>query len=310
MAKSAGHFASEMLPGFFDELWVHDIRQSARPLRDDVGLTDGLVHSIKEKGVLQPIIVRPTEDAFEVIAGNRRLKACRRLGMKKIPCYVVGLDDKQAYEISLIENIQRRSLDPIEEAKAFRRYVDEGGYGAVSELASKIGKSEPFVSKRLALLSLPSEVQEQLIRRRITLSIAEELIPLDPDDIRELAGQPFISQATRAEVRTAIKRARESREAKSVSLDSNYGREESLRRIERARSKCIASMSTCLMQIDDAIGSLGENEWFSKENLLFHRTTIHQLIDRMITLRARKPQTQRLIGQFTQEEARRKQIAR
>jgi ParB family transcriptional regulator, chromosome partitioning protein len=310
MAKSGRRFGSEMLPGFFDELWTHDVRQSASPLRDEVGLVDDLILSIRQKGVLQPIIVRPIENAFEVIAGNRRLEACKRLGMKKIPCYIVGLDDKQAYEISLIENIQRKSLNPIEEAKAFRRYVDEGGYGAISELASRLGKSEPYVSKRLALLSLPSEVQEQLVRRRITPSIAEELIPLDPGEIREITGQPFISHATRAEVRTAIKRVREKRVAKNANLDQYQEEEESLRRVEMARSKCIASMSTCLMQIDDAIGSLGENEWFSKENLLFNRRTIHQLIDRMITLRAKKPQRQSLINQITQEGAHRKRSAR
>jgi ParB family chromosome partitioning protein len=89
--------------------------------------------------------------------------------MKKVSCYIVGLDDKQAYEVSLIENIQRKSLNPIEEAKALRRYVDERGYGAVSELAARIGKSEPYVSKRLDLLDLPTHVQEQLVSRSRSL---------------------------------------------------------------------------------------------------------------------------------------------
>jgi len=297
-AKSRRRYGSEMLPGFLDELWTHDIHPNVNPLRDELGPLDSLILSIKEKGLLQPIVVRPVESAFEVIAGNRRLEACKKLSLKKIPCYIVGLDERQAYEVSLIENIQRRNLSPIEEAKAFRTYVDEKGYGAISELAIRIGKSEPYVSRRLALLELPDYIQKELIRRRITQSTAEEFTSLDSDEIDQVSRRLPMDQATRVQVRATIKIVRENGVARRAGLPYQE-EEESLRRIERARSKCIASMGACLMQIDDAIDSLGENEWFVKENLMVYRRSIHHLIDNIAGMRKQKRRTTELVNQST-----------
>lgn len=98
--------------------------------------------SIQQKGLLEPIVVRPVEKAFEVVAGNRRFEACKKLGWRSIPCHVVELDDKEAFEVSILENVQRETLNPIEEGRAYRNYVDECGYGGESELARKIGKSQ------------------------------------------------------------------------------------------------------------------------------------------------------------------------
>jgi ParB family transcriptional regulator, chromosome partitioning protein len=106
-----------------------------------------LINSIHEKGLLQPIIVRPKGDRFEVVAGNRRLEACRKLKHRKIKAMILEIDDKTAYEIAITENVQRRTLDPLEEAPAFKKYCDEYGWGSQSELARKIGKSQEFVSQ-------------------------------------------------------------------------------------------------------------------------------------------------------------------
>ena len=228
--------------------------------------------------------------------------------MRKVSCYVVGLDDKQAYEISLVENLQRKNLNPIEEARAFKRYVDERGYGAVSELAIRIGKSEPYVSKRLALLELPGHLQEQLIRRRITRSTAEELISLDHDEIREVTEQLPTNKVTRAQVRSAIKRMRRDRLAEHGGLHQYQEQDESLRRIERARSKCIASMSLCLTDIDDAIQSLGEGEWFVRENLIVFRRSIHQFIDNIIVLRRQRENTINLVEESTPRKSTREPV--
>ncbi len=286
MARVRRRFGTELLPGFSEELWVRDIHPSGSPLRDADGPLEELALSIEEKGLLQPIVVRPVKEGFEVIAGNRRLKACRMLRMKKVPCYVVGLDAKQAYEVSLIENLQRNNLNPIEEARAYKRYVDEYGYGGVSELARRIGKSEPYVSKRLGLLDLPTRVQEDIIRRRITPSVAEELSALNPDDARRLAGQVGIKGLTRSEIRRTIKKLRETG---SVSDAHVYEREEiALRRVDRAMTKCMASLKVCLTQIDDVIDNLGEDEWFvRREALIYYRKMIHQFIDEIITLQKR-----------------------
>jgi ParB family transcriptional regulator, chromosome partitioning protein len=279
-------FGTEMLPGFYEELWVRDIHNSGSPLRDVVGPLEELAFSIEEKGLLQPIVVRPVREGFEVIAGNRRLSACRMLGKKKVPCYVVGLDAKQAFEVSLIENLQRNSLNPIEEARAYKRYVDEYGYGGVSELAKRIGKSEPYVSRRLCILELPDRVQDDIIRRRITPSVAEELSALNPDDVRRLAAQVETKGMTRSDVRRTVKKLRE---AESINELRTYESEETaLRKVDRSMTKCMASLKVCLTQIDDIIDNLGEDEWFVRREALIHyRKMIHQFIDEIITLQKR-----------------------
>ncbi len=286
MARVRRRFGTEMLPGFWDELWLRDIRPSGSPLRDADDPVEGLVKSIGEKGLLQPVVVRPVKEGFEVIAGNRRLRACRMLGMKKVPCYIVGLDDKQAYEVSLIENLQRDNLNPIEEAKAYRKYVDEYGFGGASELARRIGKSEPYVSKRLNLLNLPTEVQQQIIRRRITPSVGDELSGLNPGEAFKLAARVEKEGMTRSDIRKAIKGAGREEPDRGV---HGYEREEvAVRRIDRSMAKCRASLKVCLTQIDDIIENLDEDEWLvRREALVRYRKMIHQFIDEIIALEKR-----------------------
>ena len=125
--------------------------------------------------MLQPIIVRIIGDRFEIVAGNRRLFTCKNIGWKKIPCHVVDLSDEESFEVALIENIQRKTMNAIEEARAYDRYVKSYGWGGVSELASRIGKSQEYVTKRIKLLDLPESIQEEIIRCRIKSSMAEEL---------------------------------------------------------------------------------------------------------------------------------------
>jgi ParB family transcriptional regulator, chromosome partitioning protein len=279
-------FGTEMLPGFYEELWVRDIHLSGSPLRGMDGPLEELALSIEEKGLLQPIVVRPVREGFEVIAGNRRLSACRMLGKKKVPCYVVGLDAKQAYEVSLIENLQRNNLNPVEEARAYKRYVDEYGYGGMSELAKRIGKSEPYVSKRLGILDLPMRVQEDIIRRRITPSVAEELSALNPDDACRLAAQVGTRGMTRSDIRRTVKELREAGSTNGVHIYEREG--VALRRVDRAMTKCMASLKVCLTQFDDVIDNLGEDEWFVRREALIHyRKMIHQFIDEIIALQKR-----------------------
>ncbi len=115
-----------------------------------------LVKSISEHGLLQPILVRTVSHGFEIVAGYRRFEACRSLRWRHIQAKIRELSDKQTYEIQLTENIQRQSFTPLEEAEAFKKYVDDFGWGGVSELASKIEKSEEYVS---------SDEQAEMTRR-------------------------------------------------------------------------------------------------------------------------------------------------
>jgi ParB family transcriptional regulator, chromosome partitioning protein len=108
-----------------------------------------MADSIRQHGLLQPIIVRTTKDNnyFEVVAGYTRYLACKSLKWKKIHCHIVHLNDIQTFEMALVENIQRESFTPLEEANAFKIYISDKGWGSISELASKIEKSLSYITK-------------------------------------------------------------------------------------------------------------------------------------------------------------------
>jgi ParB family chromosome partitioning protein len=146
---------------------------------------ESLVTSIREHGLIQPILIRPLSHGFEIVAGHRRYHACKSLRWRFIPCKIREMTDKQAFEIQLSENIQRKSMDPIEEAEAFRRYVMDYGWGGVSDLAKKIGKSEEYVSHRIQLLKLPEEIKKKISSHILNVSKAIEIsaIPIEKQSL-------------------------------------------------------------------------------------------------------------------------------
>jgi ParB family chromosome partitioning protein len=146
---------------------------------------ESLVTSIREHGLIQPILIRPLSNGFEIVAGHRRYQACKSLRWRFIPCKIREMTDKQAFEIQLSENIQRKSMDPIEEAEAFRRYVMDFGWGGVSDLANKIGKSEEYVSHRIQLLKLPEEIKKKIASHILNVSKAIEIsaIPIEKQSL-------------------------------------------------------------------------------------------------------------------------------
>jgi ParB family transcriptional regulator, chromosome partitioning protein len=162
---------------------------------------DALVSSIKEHGLLQPILIRPITHGFEIVAGHRRFHACKSLRWRHIPCKIREMSDKQAYEIQLTENIQRKTMEPIEEAEAFRRYVIDFGWGGVSELAKKIGMSEVYVSHRIQLLKLPDDIKEQIFNNRLNVSQALELTNLPFDSRIEIMSHVVNNNLTVRQIR-------------------------------------------------------------------------------------------------------------
>ncbi|MBI3315922.1 MAG: ParB/RepB/Spo0J family partition protein [Candidatus Omnitrophica bacterium] len=137
-----------------------------------------LAKSIKEKGVIQPVIVRAADqDNFELIAGERRLRAVRELGLNEIPAIVRRVSDKDVLEMSIVENIQREELNALEEAKAYRRLTQEFGLTQES-VAERVGKDKSSVSNLLRILSLPEKVQDYLSKNMITFGHAKALLPL------------------------------------------------------------------------------------------------------------------------------------
>ena len=137
-----------------------------------------LIGSIEEKGVLQPILVRKVADGFEIIAGERRYRASRALGLKKIPVIIKEVEDKDALIISLIENIQRQELNPIEEAHAFEQLVDKFSFSQ-DAIAKALGKDKTTISNILRLLKLPTSIQQLLIKGVLTTGHAKILLGIE-----------------------------------------------------------------------------------------------------------------------------------
>lgn len=168
------------LSGHVESLYIDDIlipEQGLRDCYDDVEIRE-ISDSIKKNGLIHPIMVRKIQDHFEVVAGCRRYYACKSLGWKKIPSSIISLNDVETFELSLVENLERKSLSPLEEAKAFKKYICDKEWGSVTKLASKIGKSPSYITKRISLLNLPLDIQKKLMDSRISPSTAEELFPL------------------------------------------------------------------------------------------------------------------------------------
>lgn len=170
-------------PSIVESVEMRLIRPSGFPVRHGAedAASAGLKSSIRDHGLLQPIVVRPSGGGFEIVAGHRRFRACRCLRWRSVPCRIRELDDRQAYEAQLAENLQRRSMDPLEEAEAYQRYVHDFGWGGAADLARRIGKSPEYVSHRMQLLRLSEDVKEKVASRRLSVSQAIEVVGLGPD---------------------------------------------------------------------------------------------------------------------------------
>lgn len=139
-------------------------------------LTD-LVESIREQGILEPIVVAKTPAGYQIIAGERRWRAAKILGLKKVPVVVKETTPQGMLEMSIVENIQREDLNPIERALAYRRLIDEFGLGT-TEVAKRVGKSVPAVSNTIRLLSLPDAIKDALVAGVITEGHVRPLLSL------------------------------------------------------------------------------------------------------------------------------------
>jgi ParB family transcriptional regulator, chromosome partitioning protein len=176
-----------------EQIEIKMIRPSSFAVRDKFQKycedDESLIISIREHGLIQPILIRPLSHGFEIVAGHRRYQACKSLRWRFIPCKICEMTNKQAFEIQLSENIQRKSMDPIEEAEAFRRYVIDFGWGGVSDLAKKIGKSEEYVSHRIQLLKLSEETQKKIASNMLNVSKAIEISTIPIERQSQIVGE-------------------------------------------------------------------------------------------------------------------------
>ncbi|MDD5115552.1 MAG: ParB/RepB/Spo0J family partition protein [Candidatus Omnitrophica bacterium] len=174
----------------------------------DQGSIDELAQSIKEKGVIQPLLVRRRGDAYELIAGERRFRASSMLGVKEIPVIVRDAGDQDSLELALIENIQREGLNPIEEAHAYQHLIDK--FNVTQEKISEVlGKSRAAVANTLRLLKLPHEVQEEMKRGRISFAHGRALLEVEDANHQRKFVQDIISRGLSVrELESLIKSSR------------------------------------------------------------------------------------------------------
>lgn len=219
---------------------------------DDTELEE-LASSIRANGLLQPIVVRAKGAEYELVAGERRLRAAQRAGLQEIPAIVRQVGDHEALELALIENLQRSDLNPIEEARAYERLRDEFGL-TQEQIAARVGKHRSTIANALRLLRLPQDLQDELAAGRLLAGHARALLSVDsPEEQRRLARE-FLR--TGASVRDAERRAQPARKQLP---DANWRAvEDELRRLLDTKVR--------LLPRRDGTGKL-EIEYFSLDQL-------------------------------------------
>jgi ParB family chromosome partitioning protein len=152
---------------------------------DDAHLQE-LVESIREKGILQPLVVRKKGEGYELIAGERRWRAAQKAGIKEVPIVIKEIPDSEILELSLIENIQRENLNPIEEGEAFKRLIDQF-HLTQEEVSRKVGKDRTTITNTVRLLKLPPEIRQSLADGTISMGHARAFLSLDGPEKQRLA---------------------------------------------------------------------------------------------------------------------------
>lgn len=250
--------------------------------------TNDLLSSIKENGLLQPIIIRTKGKYFEIVTGNRRFNACKALGWRKIICHLVEVDDKKAFEISITENIQRKSLDPIEEAKAFNLYVDDFGWGGITDLSLKIGKSPSYIYKRLSLLTLPANLIRKIENSIIKASVAEELLFVKDEKQRDIILKMVIDRKLSSrKTRDLIKNVKYQKIISDDSLSTCFGpiyKDKIIDidlKTQRSFDKSITALRIAMNKIANIIEGIEDN-WIVYETLIHHKNMLNNQIDLLV----------------------------
>ena len=274
---------SKELAGLVEDITITDIVPSTNSLRTCLNGTEELAESIKKNGLLQPILVRMNSlGSFEVVAGNRRFNACKILGWRKVSCHLVELDDKSAFEVSIIENIQRQTLNPVEEGLAFRKYVYNFGWGGVSELAQKLSKSPGYVSRRMKLVELPKDVIELISKSEISVSKAEELISVkDKYKQSKLAVMIRNKRLSSRDTRRLIKDDLTYTDIDSLSDTNNDAYNYDKERICKSFDKSIIALRIAIKKIGSLFETI-EDDWIIYDILLQHKNMLNSQIDLLI----------------------------
>lgn len=191
------------------EIPINELRPNPyqpRTVFDEDALNE-LAESIKENGVFQPIIVKKSIKGYDVIAGERRLRASKIAGLKTIPAIIRQLSDEKMAEIALLENLQRENLNSLEEAKAYKSLIDKL-HLTQEELAKKVSKSRSHITNMLGLLRLPNEVQDMVMDNKITMGHARALSKIDDEEeVIKMANEVVDSKLTVRDIETKTEEA-------------------------------------------------------------------------------------------------------
>ena len=229
---------------------------------------DELADSIRQFGVLQPILVQKKDGRYEIIAGERRWRACRKAGLKEIPAIIREYSDQETLELSLIENIQREDLNPIEEAKAFKSLLDEFGLRQ-EDLAARVSKSRTAITNSVHLLKLDERVQDMIIQKEISMGHARALIPIEiPEEQFLIAQQIADRHLSVRDVEKLIKKRKASGAAlkkKNPGAETDPALELSYREIEE-RMKQSLGTKVSIRYGRDGKGKM-EIDFYSHEDL-------------------------------------------
>ena len=307
LQASYEHQAESTLREETHEIATSSILPPKYLVRRDFGDLSELKESIINNGLLHPIVVRKTADPsqFQLVCGNRRLEAFKQLGLKKIPALVRELNEKSSFEIFLTENIQRQTLSPLEEARAFYSYTGPRerkcfGYGKISELAQKIGKSQEYISNRIRLLKLPEWLLEDLMSKRdFPVSHAEELASLasEPAVLREFSQLLMEEKVTVRVMERAIPLVKSGVDVKQaiefakietdLKVDWKYRsssdhKENLFRRSKKVLESSLSYLDTVMENFGHDEDELEENQALRQLWITSVRLKIHQAIDGVI----------------------------
>jgi ParB family chromosome partitioning protein len=184
-----------------------------------------LTRSIRSHGVLQPLVVRRAGDGFQLIAGERRLRAAKEAGLAEVPVHVVAFDDQQVFEAALVENIQRTDLNPIEKAQGFKEYLDKFGI-TQDQLGTRLGLDRSTVSNLLGLLHLPDEIQTAVRNGQLSMGHAKLLKGVhDPEQQVAFAREAIMKNYSVAALDTVIKQQKLAAASEAVAAEPTPRRE-------------------------------------------------------------------------------------
>src|SRR5210317_310805 len=206
-----------------NQLFINDLvpnKYQPRKIFDKNSLED-LTNSIKERGLIQPIIVRTSQEnkqKFEIIAGERRWLAAQNAGLNEVPVVIIEADDLKSLEFAIVENVQRHDLNPLEEAQGYKRLIDEFDYD--QEKVSKfIGKSRSYIANSLRLLSLPSKIINMIENRLITTGHAKILVGLENAGF--VANKIVDNKLSVRQAETIVQLLKKKRQKSKITKDTN-----------------------------------------------------------------------------------------